>query len=109
MISFRELYPNAQDADLAVVYRPPDRAADQRHVRINMIASLDGGTSLGGTSGALGDAADGLVFATLRSYADVIVAGAGTVRAERYGPARPSATERGDRRERGQSPVPPSR
>jgi riboflavin biosynthesis pyrimidine reductase len=107
MIAFRELYPTVQDANLAVLYQPPHRPTDQRHVRVNMIASLDGGTALGGTSGSLGDAADQLVFATLRSYADVILAGAGTVRAERYGPARPSPTQRDARRQRGQAPVPP--
>jgi riboflavin biosynthesis pyrimidine reductase len=106
MTAFRELYPTAQDADLAVLYRPPARP-DGRHVRVNMIASLDGGTALGGTSGSLGGPADRLVFATLRSYADVILAGAGTVREERYGPARPSPAERDARRERGQAPVPP--
>jgi riboflavin biosynthesis pyrimidine reductase len=47
------------------------------------------------------------VFATLRSYADVVLAGAGTVREERYGPARPSPTERDARKARGQQPVPP--
>jgi riboflavin biosynthesis pyrimidine reductase len=107
MIAFRELYPTAQDADLAALYRPPGRPNDQRHVRVNMIASLDGATAQGGTSGSLGDAADRLVFATLRSYADVVVVGAGTMRAERYGPAQPSPTDRDARRERGQAPVPP--
>lgn len=107
MTAFRELYPTAQDADLTVLYRPPTRPDDARHVRVNMIASLDGGTALGGTSGSLGGPADRLVFATLRGYADVILAGAGTVREERYGPARPDPAERDARRARGQAPVPP--
>ncbi len=107
MTEFRELYPTAQAADLAVLYRPPDHPDDQRHVRINMIESVDGGTAEGGTSGALGGAADHVVFATLRAYADVVLAGAGTVRAERYGPARPSRAEQDARRARGQAPVPP--
>jgi riboflavin biosynthesis pyrimidine reductase len=72
-----------------------------------MIASVDGGTSLKGTSGALGGAADHEVFATLRSFADVILVGAGTLRAERYGPARLDEPHRQARVARGQPPVPP--
>jgi riboflavin biosynthesis pyrimidine reductase len=107
MTVFRELYPTAQDADLADLYRPMRHPDDQRHVRVNMITSLDGGTALGGTSGSLGGAADRTVFSTLRGYADVILAGAGTVRAERYGPARSSTAQQDARRARGQAPVPP--
>jgi riboflavin biosynthesis pyrimidine reductase len=76
-------------------------------VRVNMIASADGGTALGGTSGSLGGPADRLVFTTLRSFADVILVGAGTMRAERYGPARLDPEHREQRVARGQSPVPP--
>ncbi|HTC82247.1 MAG TPA: pyrimidine reductase family protein, partial [Acidimicrobiia bacterium] len=41
-----------------------------------------------GRSGALGGPADKRLFAVLRALADVILVGAGTVRAEGYGPAR---------------------
>jgi riboflavin biosynthesis pyrimidine reductase len=51
-----------------------------------MIASTDGAAELGGRSGALGGPADRMVFAVLRSLADVILVGAGTARAERYRP-----------------------
>ena len=76
-------------------------------VRANMIASLDGATSSGGTSGALGGPPDKAVFHALRALADVIVVGAGTMRAEKYKPAR---LDDGTRRRRiGQAlgPVPP--
>ena len=53
-----------------------------------MIASLDGGTTVHGRSGGLGNAADEHLFALLRDLADVILVGAGTVRAERYGGIR---------------------
>jgi riboflavin biosynthesis pyrimidine reductase len=53
---------------------------------INMITSVDGATAVNGRSGALGGPADKRVFAAIRSVADVILVGAGTVRAENYGP-----------------------
>ena len=53
-----------------------------------MVASLDGGTTVHGRSGGLGNAADEHLFALLRDMADVILVGAGTVRAEHYGGVR---------------------
>ena len=60
-----------------------------------------------GRSGLLGGAADRRVFGALRSNADVILVGAGTVRAEAYGPARLDDESRKRREEEGRSPVPP--
>ena len=57
-------------------------------LRLNMVASLDGAIAVDGRSGGLGGDADLRVFRTLRSLADVVMVGAGTVRAERYGPPR---------------------
>ena len=57
-------------------------------VRANMIASLDGGSTVDGRSAGLGNAADEQLFAMLRDLADVILVGSGTVRAERYGGIR---------------------
>jgi riboflavin biosynthesis pyrimidine reductase len=105
--TFRELYPGSGEADLPALYQPAPRGPHGRHVRVNMIASVDGGTALAGTSGSLSGPADRLVFATIRSFADVIVVGAGTMRAEGYGPARLSGPHRQARAERGQPPVPP--
>lgn len=57
-------------------------------LRVNMISTLDGAaTGTDGRSGSINNAADHQVFATLRRLADAIVVGAGTARAERYGPA----------------------
>jgi riboflavin biosynthesis pyrimidine reductase len=52
-------------------------------------------------------AADGRVFQVLRSLADVILVGAGTARAEGYGPALLDDELRAQRTARGQSVVPP--
>ncbi len=57
-----------------------------------MVTSLDGAIALDGRSGGLSGAADRLLFHVLRSLADVILVGAGTARAERYGLAKPGST-----------------
>ena len=54
-----------------------------------MVASLDGSATSAGRSGGLGGEADRDVFHALRSLPDAILAGAATVRAERYRPPRP--------------------
>ena len=88
-------------------------ARDERPARpgrpwvvINMIASIDGSTAVAGRSGGLGTPADHQVFTALRALADVIVVGAGTVRAEGYGPPRTPQAEQERRVARGQSRFP---
>jgi riboflavin biosynthesis pyrimidine reductase len=53
-----------------------------------MVASADGAASLDGRSGGLSGPADRMLFTVLRSLADLILVGAGTVRAERYRPVQ---------------------
>lgn len=67
----------------------PAGTARRPHVAIGMVSSADGAASILGKSGGLGGAADRVAFSALRSACDVILVGAGTVRAEDYGP--PSA------------------
>lgn len=57
-------------------------------VRVNMIVSLDGAAAFDGTVGPLSDPVDLDLLISLRAYADVVLVGAGTVRAEHYGPVR---------------------
>jgi riboflavin biosynthesis pyrimidine reductase len=72
-----------------------------------MISTLDGAITINGRSGLLGGPADRGVFQVLRSLADVILVGAGTVRAEGYGPVTLDDQLRAQRAARGQSGVPP--
>lgn len=82
----RMLFPNPEDdVDVAATYAGADRPRSP-WVLVNMISTVDGATSVGGKSGGLGGPADKRVFAAIRSLADVILVGAGTVRAENYGP-----------------------
>jgi 5-amino-6-(5-phosphoribosylamino)uracil reductase len=93
------------EGELPELYEYPD-TAQRLWVRANFITSLDGAASVGGTTAALGGPGDRALFNLLRTLADVIVVGAGTVRAENYGGARLSAGERQHRQGRGQSEVP---
>ena len=84
----RQLFPSPglPDPDLAALYAYPPGP----WLRGNMVASADGAASLGGVTASLSSEADRQVFLLLRALADVILVGAGTVRAEGYGPARRS-------------------
>jgi riboflavin biosynthesis pyrimidine reductase len=87
----RQLFPNPVDpVDPVDVYGDQPRAGPggRPGVRLNMIASVDGATTVAGVSGGLGGAADHDLFALLRSLADVVLVAAGTARAEGYGPSR---------------------
>jgi riboflavin biosynthesis pyrimidine reductase len=63
-------------------YAVADRSAAR--VRVNFISSIDGAATHEGLSGGLNNPADKIVFDTLRMISDVVVVGAGTVRAEGY-------------------------
>ena len=92
-------------ADAVAADRPAP--AGRPWVMLNMIASVDGAAALEGTSGGLGGEADRALFRELRGLADVVIVASGTVRAEDYGPARPSESLRAARRDRGQPEAPP--
>lgn len=82
----RRIYPDpADDPDLAQAYAYP---ADH-WLRVNMVASADGAAWVKGLSGGLSGGGDRRIFGVLRGLADVILAGAATVRAEGYRPAKP--------------------
>lgn len=60
---------------------PPERP----YLVLNMVATLDGKAALGGRTAGIGSPADRELFHHLRTQADAVMAGAGTLRAERYG------------------------
>ena len=88
-MKIRQLFP--QQAELTVAeaasglrlheLAPPDRP----YVALNMVATLDGHVTIGGRSAPIGNAADRELFHALRTQVDAVMAGAGTMRAERYG------------------------
>ena len=105
----RRLFPEPGEVDdvaalVASEARPAP--ADRPWLLVNMVASLDGGITVEGRSGGLAGEADKQLFGALRQVADVVMAGAGTMRAEDYGPPKASDAVRARRRERGQREVP---
>lgn len=88
--------------DLAELYAHPEGA-----LRVNVVASADGAVAVGGVSSGLEAPGDKTVFGVLRELADVILVGAGSVRAEDYRGARTSPEREARRRARGRAPVPP--
>lgn len=88
--------------ELASFYAdPPDG------VRANMIFSADGAAAFGGRAGPLSCPVDQQLLKALRGLADVVLVGAGTARAENYGPVRLSDAQRAARQREGRAAPPP--
>jgi riboflavin-specific deaminase-like protein len=107
----RRLLPEPADLALEDVYRDlrlPDGGPDSARagVALGMVSSADGAVAVDGRSGGLGGDADRLAFRRLRDACDAILVGAGTVRAEDYGPPRADAARRAARVAAGASPAP---
>jgi riboflavin biosynthesis pyrimidine reductase len=75
---------------------------DGRHLRVNMVASVDGAAVVDGRVRALSGPADFQLLHVLRGLSDVLLVGAGTVRAEGYGAVTAPAEVADVRREAGQ-------
>jgi len=91
---------------VADLYAYPDPLDSRGWVRANMVATLDGAASgSDGRSASISAPADTAVFGVLRALADVILVGAGTVRAEGYGPPKPRASFADRRAAAGQAPA----
>jgi riboflavin-specific deaminase-like protein len=98
----------ASGDDLARLYLDADRVphADRPWVVSNMVSTVDGAVEVDGSSKDLGGPDDLEVFRALRSVADVVLVGAGTVRAEGYGPPRLPEALTTRRRGTGRTDVP---
>ncbi|MET7327831.1 pyrimidine reductase family protein [Nonomuraea sp. NPDC005650] len=83
----RRIHPDIQDnPDIVQAYAYPE---GRPWLRLNMVASADGAAWLNDRSGGLSSAGDRRIFQVLRGLADVVLAGAATVRKEGYGPVPP--------------------
>jgi riboflavin biosynthesis pyrimidine reductase len=88
--------------ELASFYAdPPDG------VRVNMIFSADGAAAFGGRAGPLSSQIDQQLLKILRGFADVVLVGAATARAENYGPVQLSETQQAQRHRQGKTKPPP--
>jgi riboflavin-specific deaminase-like protein len=109
---FRRLVPPGEEAGAREIVDGLDfeeRAVelDRRpYVVLNMTSTVDGRASVAGRSGGIGNRADRELFHGLRAAVDAVMAGAGTVRTERYGRIIAEEASRRLRRERGRSEEP---
>ena len=95
------------DDDLDRIYGWPDWPVPTAWLRANMVSTADGAArSPDGLSAGISGDADRRVFGRLRGLADVVLAGAGTIRAEGYKPARAKPAFADRRAAAGQTPVP---
>lgn len=104
----RRVFPDQlelDESDLADEYAYPSAG---RWVRASAISSIDGAAQgPDRLSGSLGTDADRRLLALLRGLADVVLVGAGTVRAEGYAPVDYVAEHAEMRRRRGRPPTAP--
>ena len=110
-VTLRRLWPdpaNGVDAaesisglELGELARP-----ERPYLVLNMVASADGKATVEGRTRDLGNEADRVVFHNLRTQADAVMAGAGTVRIERYGRIIMSPALREKREREGLAPDP---
>lgn len=81
--------------------------AQGRWVRAMMVTTLDGAAAgRDGLSGSISSSVDREVFDAVRLLADAVLVGAGTLRAEEYGPMRASDDVADRRAAAGQAPAP---
>jgi riboflavin biosynthesis pyrimidine reductase len=82
----RSIWPESGELDESAVRaayaQPPG-------VRANFVSSVDGAATLAGRSAGLGNPTDQKLMGVLREACDVVLVGAGTVRAENYDLVRP--------------------
>jgi riboflavin-specific deaminase-like protein len=112
-VTFRRLYPPGEPAGahaivagLGLHEHPPPASPGRPYVALNMASTLDGRASIAGRSAPISGPADRVLFHGLRSLVDAVMAGAGTVRAERYGPIVRDPDRRRERLGRGLSEQP---
>jgi riboflavin-specific deaminase-like protein len=106
----RLLYPDSRPSspeELAAGLRLGDEAPLGRpYLVLNMVSSLDGKATIDWRTKGLSTDLDRRLFHRLRTQADAIMVGAGTVRAERYGRMAKSEELRAVREAEGLAPDP---
>lgn len=91
-MSFTSLLPPGPSVELSglldrldLIDRAGADSGTRPYTLLNMVSSADGRATLDGRSGGIGDDGDKLLFHGLRTRVDAVMAGAGTLRVERYG------------------------
>ncbi|MEA2124216.1 MAG: hypothetical protein QOI80_998, partial [Solirubrobacteraceae bacterium] len=97
MTEFDVLFPPGRAATAEALLDVPDG----RRLLLNYVVTLDGQVTREGGSTELGGPGDHAMFHALREVVDGVLAGTGTLRAERYGRLVRSPARRAQRTERG--------
>ena len=88
-MKIRQLFPQQREVTVAESAQGLELGAlapaARPYLALNMVATLDGRVTIGGRSGPIGNEADRELFHALRTQVDAVMAGAGTMRTERYG------------------------
>jgi riboflavin-specific deaminase-like protein len=104
------LYPECRPTspqELVSGLRLADKArSDRPYLVLNMVSSLDGKATIDWRTKGLSTELDRELFHLLRTQADAVMVGAGTVRAERYGRMAKSDELRAAREREGLAPDP---
>jgi riboflavin biosynthesis pyrimidine reductase len=99
--------PPAPVAELLARVRPRERAGDARpFTYVNMIATADGRAAIEGRTHTLGDEADLEMLLELRTLADAVLVGTGTLDAEGYDELVRAPDRRARRAAAGQAETP---
>src|SRR3954463_15596077 len=109
-MALRRIYPDptALDAAEAIAgldwadLAPPERP----YMALNMVSSADGKAAVEGRTRAISSETDRAIFHNLRTQADAVMTGAGTIRTERYGPIVKNDELRAKRQREGVAPDP---
>lgn len=101
MDGVRELLPRYAETETDLHEFYARSWSEQGGVRMNFVASADGAATQDGLSRGLQTRGDNRVFAALRDLADVVLAGAGTIRTEGYTAIELSERRTALRREHG--------
>lgn len=78
--------------------------ADRPYLALNMVTTADGKAAVEGRTRAISSETDRALFHNLRTQADAVMVGAGTVRSERYGPVVKTAELQAKREREGVRP-----
>ncbi len=105
----KQIFPEEIEVDPAAVYNSDVRThlKSRPWILLNMVNSVDGFISFEGRAGGLSGAADKNIYQIIRALADIILVGAGTIRAEKYkAPKTPDGDLAAFRESRGQEKRP---
>jgi riboflavin-specific deaminase-like protein len=110
MMRIRRLLPDVAEttiADQAAALDFTSMAAEDRpYLYTNFALTLDGSATIGGRSGRIGTESDTAMLVALRTRADAVMIGAGTMRAEGYGRVIGDPAKRERREQEGFAPDP---